>query len=74
MDPYIIRLKPAHVRLIRMFYNVPVDQIGKISLKPETKHIIKTIVSTIYEEQTGIRLKSKKFIDQLEKMQLPPKQ
>lgn len=74
LDPYIIRLKPAHIRLIRMFYNVPVDQIGKISLKPETKHIIKTIVSTIYEEQTGIRLKSKKFIDQLEKMKLPPKQ
>ena len=71
LDPYIIRLKPVHVRLIRMFYTVPIDQIGKITLKPATKRLIKTIISTIYEEQTGIQLKSKKFIDQLDKMQLP---
>lgn len=76
LDDYIIRLKPAYVRLIRMFYNVPVDQIGAITLKQETKNFIHKIISTIYEEQTGIRLKSKKFIEQLERMdaQLPKRE
>jgi len=50
-----------------MFYTVPIDQIGKLELKKETKYFIKKIITTIYEEQTGIRFKTKKFIEQLER-------
>lgn len=53
-----------------MFYSVPIDQIGKLDLKKGTKQFIKKIVSTIYEEQTGIRLKSRSFIEQLERTSL----
>jgi len=67
LDPYIIRLTPTQLKLIRMFYMVPIEQLGKIDLKRETKRFIKKIVTTIYEEQTGIRLKSRSFIDQLER-------
>lgn len=67
LDPYIIRLTPTQVKLIRMFYTVPIDQIGKLELKLQTKQFIKRIVTTIYEEQTGIRLKSRSFIEQLER-------
>ncbi|MFJ7735347.1 DNA repair protein RecO [Lysinibacillus sp. NPDC097287] len=66
-DPYIIRLTPTQLKLIRMFYTVPIDQIGKLELKKETKYFIKKIITTIYEEQTGIRFKTKKFIEQLER-------
>ncbi|MEG0259794.1 MAG: DNA repair protein RecO [Lysinibacillus sp.] len=66
-DRYIIRLTPTQLKLIRMFYTVPIEQIGKLDLKKETKYFIKKIVTTIYEEQTGIRLKTKKFIEQLER-------
>ncbi|QCR32920.1 DNA repair protein RecO [Lysinibacillus sp. SGAir0095] len=69
-DPYIIRLSPTQLKLIRMFYNVPIDQIGKLELKKGTKQFIKKIVTTIYEEQTGIRLKSRSFIEQLERTPL----
>ncbi len=44
-----------------------IEKIGKLELKRETKRFIKMIVTTIYEEQTGMRLKSRSFIDQLEK-------
>jgi DNA repair protein RecO (recombination protein O) len=74
-DPYIIRLTPTQLKLIRMFYTVPIDQIGKLELKKETKYFIKKIITTIYEEQTGIRFKTKKFIEQLERtpeLQLRP--
>ncbi|WP_107838044.1 DNA repair protein RecO [Metasolibacillus meyeri] len=67
-DPYIIRLSPTQLKLIRMFYMMPIEQVGKLDLKPQTKMFIKKIVTTIYEEQTGIRLKSRNFIEQLEKM------
>ncbi|MBD8028315.1 DNA repair protein RecO [Ureibacillus sp. Re31] len=70
LDPYIIRLTPTQLKLIRMFYSVPIDQIGKLDLKKGTKQFIKKIVSTIYEEQTGIRLKSRSFIEQLERTPL----
>ncbi len=67
VDPYIIRLTPPQVKLIRTFYNVPIEQVGKLTLKKETKSFMKKIVRTIYEEQTGIRLKSRLFLDQLDR-------
>ena len=67
LDQYIIRLTPTQLKLIRMFYTLPIEQVGKLELKPQTKSFIKKIVTTIYEEQTGIRLKSRSFIEQLER-------
>lgn len=67
VDPYIIRLSPTQIKLIRMFYNVPLDQIGKLTLKKTTKTFMAKLISTIYQEQTGIFLKSRKFIEQLER-------
>lgn len=67
VDQYIIRLTPAQVKLIRTFYTVPIEQVGKLTLKKETKIFIKKIVRTIYEEQTGIRLKTRSFIEQLDR-------
>ena len=69
-DQYIIRLSPTQLKLIRMFYSVPIDQIGKLDLKKGTKQFIKKIVTTIYEEQTGIRLKSRSFLEQIERTPL----
>ncbi|ARK26102.1 DNA repair protein RecO [Sporosarcina sp. P37] len=66
-DAYIIRLSPTQTKLIRMFYNVPLDQIGKLTLKKTTKTFMQKLVSTVYQEQTGIYLKSRKFIEQLER-------
>lgn len=67
VDPYIIRLSPTQTKLIRMFYTVPLDSIGKLELKKPTKQFMQKLVSTIYQEQTGIFLKSRKFIEQLER-------
>ena len=70
LDPYIIRLTPTQLKLIRMFFTLPIEQVSKLELKPQTKSFIKKIVTTIYEEQTGIRLKSRSFIEQLERTPL----
>ncbi|MFP3357651.1 DNA repair protein RecO [Planococcus citreus] len=67
LDRYIIRLSPALVKLIRTFYFVPIERVGALTLKKESKTLLKQIVRTIYEEQAGIRLKSRSFLEQLER-------
>lgn len=67
IDRYIIRLSPALVKLIRTFYFVPIERVGSLKLKKESKSLLKQIVRTIYEEQAGIRLKSRSFLEQLDR-------
>lgn len=66
LDSHIIRLTPTQLRLIRTFYTVPIHQVGNITLKKETKLLMKKIVRTIYDEQLGVWFKSRGFLDQLE--------
>lgn len=65
-DRNVIRLAPTHIRLIRMFATVPIHQIGDISLKQDTITLFSKIVRTLYDEQTGIYFKSRKFLETLE--------
>lgn len=67
IDPYIIRLTPVQVRLIRTFMFTSLEEVNSIQLKKETKQFMRKIVSTIYEEQVGIHLKSRKFLIQIER-------
>ncbi|WP_088008000.1 DNA repair protein RecO [Indiicoccus explosivorum] len=67
VDPYIIRLSPALVKVIRTLYSVPIERVGSLKLKKESKQLLKTIIRTVYEEQAGIRLKSRQFLEQLER-------
>lgn len=75
-DPYIIRITPTQLKLIRTFYSVPISQVGSLTLKKTTKQFMKKLVRTIYDEQVGVRLKSRAFLDQLERTPelLPKKQ
>lgn len=67
IDRYIIRLSPSLVKLVRTLYFVPIDRVGSVKLKKESKSLLKQIVRTIYEEQAGIRLKSRSFLEQLDR-------
>lgn len=66
-DRYLIQLSPTMIKLIRMFFTVPINQVGELTLKPETKQLLKRIVRTLYDEQIGIYFKSRKFLETLEK-------
>ena len=67
IDPYLVRITPTQLRLIRTFYTVPIQQVGSLDLKKATKQFMKKIVRTVYDEQVGVRLKSRSFLDQLER-------
>lgn len=66
LDRYMIRLTPTHIKLIRTFYTVPIHRVGDLTLKKETKVLMKKIVRTIYDEQIGVYFKARKFLDTLE--------
>lgn len=67
IDPYLVRLTPTQLRLIRTFFTVPIQEVGSLTLKKATKQFMKKIVRTVYDEQVGVRLKSRQFLDQLER-------
>lgn len=67
-DPYHYKISQSAVKLLRLFYIFDLGRLGNISVKPETKAELKKIISAYYEEYSGLRLKSKKFLDQMERM------
>jgi DNA repair protein RecO (recombination protein O) len=65
-DPYRMRISPSAVRLLHMFYNFDLARLGNVSLKKETKRELRILFDAYMEEYSGIYLKSKKFLKQLD--------
>ncbi|GAE33404.1 DNA repair protein RecO [Halalkalibacter akibai] len=55
-------------RLLRLFYYFDLNRMGQISLKKETKKELQQIVTAYYDEYSGLRLKSRRFLEQMERM------
>jgi DNA repair protein RecO (recombination protein O) len=54
-----------------LFFYIDLDRLGEISLKDETKKELKTVITAYYDEYSGVVLKSRRFLEQLERMNLP---
>ncbi len=67
-DERAYHLSAHSARLLRLFYYLDLERLGQISLKQETKQELKEIISAYYDEYSGLRLKSKRFLEQLERM------
>jgi DNA repair protein RecO (recombination protein O) len=73
-DPYRIPLSAASVRLLRLFYYIDLSRLGTISVKEETKKELRAVLSSYYDEYSGLSLKTKRFlmqIDELKKIGYP---
>ena len=66
-DPYYLRLSQGAIKLLRLFYFFDIQRLGSISVKPETKKELKDAISMYYDEYSGLYLKSKRFLSQLDK-------
>jgi len=67
-DPHFFPLSQTSVKLLRLFYFFDIHRLGSISVKPETKKELKNVISLYYDEYSGLNLKSKRFLDQLDKL------
>jgi DNA repair protein RecO (recombination protein O) len=66
-DPYHLKISPATVKLLRLFYYFDLSKLGSISVKNETKAELKKVISVYYDEYSGLHLKTKKFLQSMEK-------
>lgn len=64
-DPRRMHVNPRAMHLVRLYSVLNLAKIGDISIKPETQQEIKRLIEHIYEQSVGLKLKSKKFIDNL---------
>lgn len=67
-DPYFLPLSQNAIKLLRLFYFFDLQRLGNISVKQETKKELRDAISLYYEEYSGLYLKSKRFLDQLDKL------
>jgi DNA repair protein RecO (recombination protein O) len=67
-DPYAMRISQSTVKLLRIFYYFDLSRLGNIDVKPETKLELKKVISAYYDEYSGLHLKTKKFLNQMDKM------
>lgn len=64
-DSRRLHVNPKAMHLVRLYSVLKLDNIGNISIKPDTQHEIKRLLEHIYDQSVGLKLKSKKFIDNL---------
>jgi DNA repair protein RecO (recombination protein O) len=68
IDPYHIPVSSATVKLLRIFYYLDITRLGSITVKQETKAQLKQVIDGYYEDRSGLFLKSKKFLEQLDRL------
>ncbi|WP_163653079.1 DNA repair protein RecO [Listeria sp. PSOL-1] len=65
-DPYRLHLPENVVKLLRLFYIFQLDRLGNISVKDETKVLLQKTIDTYYDENSGLYLKSRKFLRKMD--------
>lgn len=58
------------IKFIRMYYYLDISKITKVEMDPKVKNEIDDFLTSYYENHTGIYLNSKKFIDDLKKVNI----
>ena len=56
------------IKLIRMFYYVDIEKITKLDIGEQSKMEINNFLNDYYDRYTGLYLKSKNFVENLEKL------
>ncbi|MFD2046095.1 DNA repair protein RecO [Ornithinibacillus salinisoli] len=65
-DQQAISLSIALIKLLHMFSRIGLEQVGKISVKPENKLLLRKLLDSYYDRYGGYYLKSKRFLSQLD--------
>ncbi|WIV18289.1 DNA repair protein RecO [Paenibacillus polygoni] len=66
-DPPAMNITPRALKLLRLFSALDLQRLGNISVREETKAEIKVIMRAFMDQQLALKLKSRHFLDQMEK-------
>lgn len=64
-----IKVSDKTIKLIRLFYYVDIDKISKLDISSETMREINSFIEEYYDDYTGLYLKSKKFLKNLNRIE-----
>lgn len=65
-DPNAVFLQPGIHKLLQLLHT-DVRRIGETKLRPESKTMLRHIIRTYYDQHIGIPLKSRSFLDQMDR-------
>jgi DNA repair protein RecO (recombination protein O) len=65
-DSNIIFLRGQLVKLLMIYSVLDITNLGKINVSDQSKQILSRIIKNYYDEYSGLHLKSKKFLEQLD--------
>ncbi|GIO27575.1 DNA repair protein RecO [Ornithinibacillus bavariensis] len=69
VDSDAVPLPQPVVKLLYIFSTYGLERVGTISVKKENRDLIRKILDTYYDRYGGYFLKSRKFLNQLDKLQ-----
>ncbi|MBB3109010.1 DNA repair protein RecO (recombination protein O) [Paenibacillus phyllosphaerae] len=69
-DPQALALSDGALKLLRVFRQMDLRRLGQIQVKPETKKLLKQGMRQLMDQHIGLQLKSRAFLDQLDKYNL----
>lgn len=64
-DPYRLHLAPKVVRYLQLFAHLNLQQVGAVAVDDRTKQGLDQALTKIYDNQVGLHLRSKRFLDQM---------
>lgn len=67
-DPHHMKISETSLKLLQLFTRIDLARLGKVSVKAETKREIRDLLRNYYDELSGLKLKSRRFLDQLDKL------
>ncbi|MED0674779.1 DNA repair protein RecO [Aneurinibacillus thermoaerophilus] len=67
-DPSLIVASPGTVKILRLLQQMNMPQLGNVRVKLETKRQLRRILYAFLEDCTGLYLKSRRFLDQIDQL------
>ncbi|MNN39852.1 DNA repair protein RecO [compost metagenome] len=69
-DPAAFNVSPGTYKLLSLFEKMDLRRLGNIEVKDATKAELKTVMRAFMDMQLGLKLKSRNFLDQLDKYEI----
>ncbi|WP_046214719.1 DNA repair protein RecO [Paenibacillus wulumuqiensis] len=69
-DPAAVLVSPGVLKLLRLFSRLDIRRLGNIDVKEETRTELKKVMNSFMEAQLGLKLKSRRFLEQLERYEI----
>lgn len=69
-DPAAMKVTPGTYKLLSLFEKMDLRRLGNANVKDGTKQELKTVMRAFMDMQLGLKLKSRNFLDQLDKYEI----